>query len=81
MLSYFCCNQFELSNFEHKFIKGFADSRRNLRNSAILILKNSFPYSSTTNCHRFRLAEVILPSFFFSPQGISDDEPPPPVPT
>ena len=47
----------------------FALPRRNLRKSAILLWKRLFSYSSTTNCYRFRLDVVILPSFFFSPQG------------
>ena len=37
-----CCNFIELSNFEHKFIKEFADSRRNLRKSAIYNEKKHF---------------------------------------
>lgn len=32
----------ELSIFENKNIKGFADSRRRLRKSAILLYKSSF---------------------------------------
>ena len=41
MSSYYC-NYFELSNFEHKFIKRFADSRRNLRKSTIYNEKKHF---------------------------------------
>lgn len=33
-ISLVLCHTFELSIFEHKYIKGFADSRINLRKSA-----------------------------------------------
>ena len=72
------CYSFELSNFEHKFIKGFADSRRNLQKSTNLINKSLFFYSATINRYRFRLDDVILLSFLLSPQGTSDNDPPPP---
>ena len=43
--------------------------------------KSSYSYLFATNYHRFRLDEVILLLYFLSPQGISNDNLPPSIPT
>lgn len=49
MLSYFYCNHFGLSIFDNKFIKGIADSKRNLHKSTIFILKSINSYTLEYN--------------------------------